>query len=154
MVMPLIAVFMVVMPGISRATAVVVMAPVTAMPIEMVPRIMPLPFIVMVLFPLSTLPIPMPIVVSVAIPARTDNNSGRRGDIHRRRRSVDRRGRLHDRGNADVYSDIDVRESDGRCAYAKCGNQCHRETATACNAHNLSLIWMVGQLNAQRVSYG
>ena len=42
-----------------------------------------------------------------------------------------RLGRIHGAGDANVYSDIDVCESDGRCAYAKASNQCHREPATA-----------------------
>src|ERR1700733_3287958 len=50
---------------------------ITAMPVVMVPSIVPLLVIVMVFFPLSTFPISMPVIASVDIPARTDDNSGR-----------------------------------------------------------------------------
>ena len=131
MVAPIAAVCVVVVPVASPATAVMVRTPVAAMPIVVVPSVMPLPVIAVALLPLPTLPVAMAIVVSVAIPARTDDNLGRRFGIHRRRRSVDRLGRIRDTGDANVYSDIDVCERDGRCAYAKASNQCHREPATA-----------------------
>jgi hypothetical protein len=131
MVVPLVAVAVVTVPVTSRATAVVFLAPVTGMSIVMGPGIVPLPFIVMALLPLPTFPVAMSIVVPVAIPARINDDSGRRLDIYRSRRSVDRLGRVRDTGNADAHSDIDVRECGGRYADAKSGEQCHRETAFA-----------------------
>jgi hypothetical protein len=123
-VTPTAVAFMVVVPVASRATAVVVMAPATAMPIVVVPSIVPLPFIAMVFFALSTVPIPMSVVVPFAISARTDDNSSRRFDVHRRRRSVDRIGCIHNPRDANVNADVDMREGDGRCANAKAGNPC------------------------------
>jgi hypothetical protein len=131
MVVPLVAVSVVTVPVTLRATAVVVMARVTAMPIVMVPGIVPLPFIVMALLPLLTLPVTMAIVVPVAIPARTNDDSGRRFDIYRSRRSVDRLGRVRDTRNANIDTDIDVRECGGRYGDTKTGDQCHREAAFA-----------------------
>jgi hypothetical protein len=125
MVVPLVAVAVVTVPVTSRATAVVVVAPVTAMSIVMGPGIVPLSFIAMALLPLPTLPVAMTIVVPVAIPARTNDDSGRRFDIHRSRRSV------RDIGDADVHADIDVRERGRTYADTKGGDQCHRETAFA-----------------------
>ncbi|ANB77348.1 hypothetical protein AYM40_35320 [Paraburkholderia phytofirmans OLGA172] len=129
MVVPLVAIPVVTVPAISRATAVVVMAPVTTTPIVMVPSIVPLPFIMMVLFPLPTVPITMPVVIAVSIPSRTDDNSSRRFDVHRWRRCVDRLGCIRDTRDANVDSNIDMRESDGRYANAKAGDECHREPA-------------------------
>ena len=94
MAVPLVAVSVVTVPVTSWATAVVVVALVATMPIIMVPRIMPLPFIVVVLFPATTLPIAMAIVVPVPIPTRSNDNGGRWLNVHRRRRSVDRLGNL------------------------------------------------------------
>jgi hypothetical protein len=131
MVVPLVAVSLVTVPVTSRATAVAVMAPVTAMSIVMRPSIVPLPFIVMALHPLPTFPIAMAIVVPIAIPARINDDSGRWLDIYRSRRSVDRLGRVRDTGNADAHSDIDVRECGRRYADTNSGEQCHRETAFA-----------------------
>jgi hypothetical protein len=131
MVMPLVTVSVVTVRVTSRATAVVVMAPVTAMSIVVVPSIVPLPFIAMMFFPLPTLPVAVAIVVPVAIPTRTDDNSGRRFDIYRRRRSVDRLGRVRDTGDPDAHSDIDVRERGSGYTDAEAGDQCHCEPACA-----------------------
>jgi hypothetical protein len=131
MVVPLVAVSVVTVPVTSRATAVVVVAPVTEMSIVVGPSIVPFPFIAMALLPLPAFPIAMAIVVPVAIPARINDDSGRRLDIYRSRRSVDRLGRVRDTGNADAHSDIDVRECGRRYADTKSGEQCHRETAFA-----------------------
>jgi len=130
-VVPLVAVSMVTVPVTSRAAAVVVMAPVVAMPIVVGPSIVPLSFIAMALLPLPTLPVAMTIVVPVAIPARANDDSGRRFDIRRSRRSVGRLGRVRDTGDADVHADIDVRERGRTYADTKGGDQCHRETAFA-----------------------
>jgi hypothetical protein len=116
---------------VTSRPAVMVVAPTASRVTVIGSRVMPFPFTSMALFPLPALPIAMSIVVPVAIPARTNDHSGRRLDIHRRRRSIYRLGRIHGARDANVYSDIDVCESDGRCAYAKASNQCHREPATA-----------------------
>jgi hypothetical protein len=113
------------------AVIFVVVVPVASRPVAMVPSIVPLPFIVMTFFPLSTLPVTVSVIVPVAIPTRTNDNSGRRFHIHRWRRSVDRLGRKHSTGDANVYSNIDVREGDRRYAYAEACNQRHRQPATA-----------------------
>jgi hypothetical protein len=131
MVMPLVAVSVVTVPVTSRATAVVVMAPVTTMPIIVVPGVAPLPFFVMALLPLTTLPVTMAIVVPVAIPARTNDNGGRWFHVHRRRRSVDRLGRVHDTRDTNVDTDINVRECGSGYTDAEAGDQCHCETAFA-----------------------
>jgi hypothetical protein len=71
----------------------------------------------------------MAIVIPVAIPARTNDDSGKRFDIYRTRSSVDRPGRLRDTANAYAHPDIDVRKCGGTSADTKGGDQCHRETA-------------------------
>jgi hypothetical protein len=134
MVVALVAVSVVTVPVTSRAAAVV-MAPVTAMPIVMVPSIVPLAFIVMVLVPFAALPIAMSVVVPFAIPAWTDDNSGRRFDVHRWRRCIDRLGRIHDTGNANIDANVDVRECDGGCAYANAGDECYCQPAMKFNFH-------------------
>ena len=116
---------MVVVPVPSLTVAMVV-APTASRVTVIGSRVMPFPFTSMALLPLPALPIAMSIVVPVVIPARANDHSGRRLDIHRRRRSVDRLGCIHDTGDANVYSNIDVCEGDGRCAYAEAGKQCHR----------------------------
>jgi hypothetical protein len=124
--------FMRVLPIASRATTVLVMPPVTAMPVVMVPSIVPPPVIVMVFFPLSTFPISMAVIVSVAIPARTDDNN---------RRGIHRLGRIDSPRDANVDSNIDVRECDGRGGDSEAGNQRRCEPASACDVHSLlSLI--------------
>jgi hypothetical protein len=120
MVTPTVA-FVLVVRVASRATAVVVM--LTAMPVGMVPGIVPLPAIVMVFFPLSTFPISMPVIVSVAIPARTDDNSGR----------------IDSPRDANVDSNIDVRECDGGGTNSEAGNQRHCEQPSGCDVHSLLL---------------
>jgi hypothetical protein len=127
MVVPLFAVSVVTMP----ATAVVVTTPVTAMPIVMVPSIAPLPFIAMALLPLTTLPVATAVVVPVTIPARTNDNGGRWFNVHRRRRSVDRLGRIHDTRDTNVDTNINVRECGSGYTDAEAGDQCHGETAFA-----------------------
>jgi hypothetical protein len=131
MVVPVVAVSVVTVPVTSRATAVVVMAPITTMSIVMGPCIVPLPFIAMALLPLPTFPVAMAIVVPVAIPARINDDSGRRLDIYRSRLSVDRFGCYRDTGYANVHADIDVRECGRTCADTEAGDQCHREIAFA-----------------------
>ena len=131
MVVPLVAVSVVMVPVTSRATAIVVMTPVTTMPIIMVAGVVPLPFIAMALLPLTTLPVAMAIVIPVAIPAWANDNGGRWFNVHRRRRSVDRLGCVHDTRNANIDADIDVRECGGRYADTKAGDQCQREAAFA-----------------------
>jgi len=129
-VMPPAVISLVAVP-VTSPPAVMVVAPTASRVTVIGSRVMPFPFTSMALFPLPALPIAMSIVVPVVIPARANDHSGRRLDIHRRRRSIYRLGRIHGARDANVYSDIDVCESDGRCAYAKASNQCHREPATA-----------------------
>ena len=130
MVVPLVAVSMVVVPVASRATAVAVMPPVATMSLVPLPGVVPLPFIVMVLFPFPALPIAMPVVVPVAIPARTNDNRSGRFDIYRRW-SIDWLGCIHGTGDANVDSNIDMREGDRRYANAQAGDDCHcRPAAT------------------------
>jgi hypothetical protein len=85
----------------------------------------------MALLPLTTLPVAMAIVVPVVIPARTNDNSGRWFNVHRRRRSVDRLGRIHGPRDTNVDTNINVRECGSRYADAEAGDQCHCETAFA-----------------------
>jgi hypothetical protein len=95
-----------------------VVVPVASRPATIVVRVMPFPLTSVALFPLSTLPVTMPVIVPVTVPARTnDDNTGRFG--------------IRRTGDANVYSNIDVCEGDGRYAYAEAGNQCHRDPATA-----------------------
>jgi hypothetical protein len=107
-VTPTAVMFMVVVPVTSRSAAFMVMAPITSRPAAIVTRVMPLPFTPMALFPLPTLPITMPVIVPVTVPARSDDNNTWRFGIHRWGRSVDRLGRIHSTGDANVYSNIDV----------------------------------------------
>jgi hypothetical protein len=127
MVTPTAVAFMLVVRVVSRPTTVMVMPRVTAMPIVMVPSIMPLPVIVMVFFPLSTFPISMPVIVSIAIPARADNNSGR----------------IDSPRDANVDSNIDVRECDGGGTDSEAGNQRHCEQPSACDVHSLHFFDML-----------
>jgi hypothetical protein len=124
-------VFMVVVPVASLLAALMVVAPIIARPAAIVSCVMPFPFAPVVFFPLPTLPITTPVIVPVTIPARTNDNSGRRLDIHLWGRSVDRLGRIDSTGDSNVYSNIDVCEGDGRYAYAKAGYQCRCESAAA-----------------------
>src|ERR1700731_3802430 len=73
-------VFMVVVPVASLLTALMVVAPIIARPAAIVSCVMPFPFAPVVFFPLPTLPITTPVIVPVTIPARTNDNSGRRLD--------------------------------------------------------------------------
>jgi hypothetical protein len=124
-------VFMVVVPVASLLAALMVVAPIIARPAAIVSCVMPFPFAPVVFFPLPTLPITTPVIVPVTIPARTNDNSGRRLDIHLWGWSVDRLGRIDSTGDSNVYSNIDVCEGDGRYAYAKAGYQCRCESAAA-----------------------
>jgi len=130
MVAPPSLILMVVTP-VASLTVATVLAPVTSRAAAIVACVMPFPFTSMTLLPFSALPIATPIVVPVAIPARANDHSGRRFDIHRRRRSVDRLWCIRDTGDADAYSNIDVRQGDRGYAYADAGNQRHREPAIA-----------------------
>ena len=117
MVVPLVAVSMVVVPVASRATAVALMPPVAmisliAVPTIMpVPGVMPLPFIVMAPLPLPTPPITMSVIVPVAIPAWTNDDNTRRFCINGRGRRIDRRRCVLSTGDANVYSNIDMRQA-------------------------------------------
>jgi len=91
-------------------STIVVMAPVTAMLIVTAPSIAPRAFIAMTLLPFTTLPIATAIVVSLAIPARANDNSGRGFNVHRWRRNVDRLGRIEDARDTNVDPNINVRE--------------------------------------------
>ena len=124
-------VFMVVAPVTSVLAALMVVAPIISRPAAIVSCVMPFPFAPVVFFPLPTLPITTPVIVPVTIPARTNDNSGRRLDVDLLGRSVDRLGCIDSTGNSNVYSNIDVCEGDGRYAYAEAGNQCHCESAVA-----------------------
>jgi hypothetical protein len=124
-------VFMVVVPVTSLLAALMVVAPIISRPAAIVSCVLPLPFASVAFFPLSTLPITTPVIVPVTIPARTNDNSGRRLDVDLLGRSVDRLGCIDSTGDSNVYSNIDVCEGDGRYAYAEAGNQCHCEPAAA-----------------------
>jgi len=124
-------VFMVVVPVASLLAALMVVAPIIARPAAIVSCVMPFPFAPVAFFPLPTLPITTPVIVPVTIPARTNDNSGRRLDVHLLGRSVDRLWCIDSTGDSNVYSNIDVCEGDGRYAYAETGNQCHCESAAA-----------------------
>jgi hypothetical protein len=131
MVTSLTVLFMVVVPVASLLAALMFVAPITSRVAAVVARVMPFAFTPVAFFPLLMLPITTPVIVPVTIPARTDDNSGGRLDIHLLGRSVDRLGCIHSTGDSNVYSNIDVCEDDGRYAYAEAGNQRHREPATA-----------------------
>src|ERR1700736_5789856 len=119
------------MPVASLLAALMVVAPIISRPAAIVSCGMPFPFPPGVFLPLPTLPITTPVIVPVTIPARTSDNSSRWLDIHLWGRSVDRLGRIDSTGDSNVYSNIDVCEGDGRCAYAEAGDQCHCESAAA-----------------------
>jgi len=125
---PLVAVSIVVAPVASRATAVAVTTPVATMSVVPIPGVVPLSFVVMALFPFPAFPIALPVIVPVAIPAWTnDNGSGRRDNY--RRWSIDRLGGIHGTRDANVDSDIDMREGDGRYTNTKAGDEFHRKPA-------------------------
>lgn len=129
--MPFIAVPVVVVPVTSRATVIMVMAPVTTMPIVVVPGVVPLPFIVMAFLPLTTLPVAMAIVVPVTIPARPNDDGGRWFNVHRRRWGVDRLGCVHDPWDPNIDTDVNVRECGSGYTDAEAGDECHCEPACA-----------------------
>jgi hypothetical protein len=146
-------IFMVTVPVALRPTMLMVVVPMTSRPAPVVACVMPFAVTPMTLFPLPMFPITMPVIVPVAIPARTDENRGRRLDIHLRGRSVDRLRSVDNAGDSDVHPNIDVREGDGRYADAEAGNQCHREPAVAEDSHNLIVqICVIGQ-RGMRASY-
>jgi hypothetical protein len=124
-------VFMVVVTVALLLAALMVVTPIISMPAAVVACVMPFAFTPMTLFPLSMLPITMPVIVPVTIPARTNENRGRRLDIHLLGRSVDRLRCIDSTGDSNIYSNIDVCEGDGRYAYAEAGNHCHCEPAAA-----------------------
>ena len=107
-------IFMVVVPVASLFTVFTVVAPIISMAAAVVARVMPFAFTPVAFFPLPTLPITTPVVVPVSIPARTNNESGWRLDIHLLGRSVDRLRCVDSTGDFHVYSNIDVCEGDGR----------------------------------------
>ncbi|BCG00462.1 hypothetical protein PPGU19_050300 [Paraburkholderia sp. PGU19] len=111
MVAPFSLILMVMVPVASLTVAMVVV-PVTPRATAIVARIMPFPFTSMTLLPFSAFPVTMPVIVSFAVPAGTHNYSGRWLDVHRRRRSVDWLGRIHDTGAADVDTNINMSEGD------------------------------------------
>jgi hypothetical protein len=131
MVTSLAVMFMVVVPVASLLAALMVVAPITSRVAAVVARVMPFAFTPVVFFPLLTLPITTPVIVPVTIPARSNDNSGRRFNIHLWGRSVNRLGCIDSTRDSNVYSNIDVCEGDGRYAYAETGNQCHCESAAA-----------------------
>jgi hypothetical protein len=139
-------ILMVTVPVVLRPTVLMVVVPLTSRPAAVVACIMPFAIASMTLFPLSMFPITMPVIVPVTIPARTNENSGRRLDIHLRGGSVDRLRRIDNTGDSDVYSNIDVCEGERRYAYAETGNQCHGEPAIAKDAHSLVIqIFVIEQ---------
>jgi hypothetical protein len=131
MVTSLAVMLMVVVPVASVLAALMFVVPFTSMVAAVVTRVMPFAFTAVAFFPFLTLPITTPVIVPVTIPARTNDNSGRRLDIHLLGRSVDRLRCIHSTGDSNVYSNIDVCEGDGRYAYAETGNRCHCEPAAA-----------------------
>ncbi len=133
-------ILMVTVPVVVRSTVLMVVVPLTSRTAAVVACIMPFAVTSMMLVPLAMFPIAMPVIVSITMPARTNENSGRRLDVHLRGRSVDRLRRIDNTGDSDVYSNIDVCEGEGRYAYAETGNQCHDEPAVAEDAH--SLVWL------------
>jgi len=89
---PAAAVLMAVVPGAFVGTAFMAVTPITWRPASIGSCVMPVPFIPVAVFPLSTLPITMPVIVPVTVPAWTNDNST---------------------GDADVHSNIDLCEGDG-----------------------------------------
>ena len=128
---PATAVLMAVVPVALVGTAFMAVTPIIWRPASIGSCVMPFPFIPVAVFPLLTLPITMPVIVPVTIPARSNDNSGRRFNIHLWGRSVNRLGCIDSTRDSNVYSNIDVCEGDGRYAYAEAGNQCHCESAVA-----------------------
>jgi hypothetical protein len=123
--------FMVVVPVASVLAALMFVVPITSRVAAVVARVMPFAFTPVAFFPLPTLPITTPVIVPVSIPARTNDDSGWRLNIHLLGRSVDRLRCIYSTGDSNVYSNIDVCEGDGRYAYAETRNQCHCEPAAA-----------------------
>jgi hypothetical protein len=109
-----IVIFMVVAPVTSLLGALVVVSPIISRSAAIVSCVMPFPVVPVAFFPLSALPITTPVVVPVAIPARTNDNSGLGLDIHLLGRGVDWLRCVDDTGDFDVYANIDVGESNGR----------------------------------------
>lgn len=119
MVTPSTAIFMIVVPVTSLFAALMVVASIISRAAAIVSRIMPIPFAPVAFFPLPMLPLPTlpittPVVVPVSVPARTNDDSGRRLDIHLLGRSVDRLGCIDSTGDSNVYSNIDMCDGDGR----------------------------------------
>jgi len=130
-------ILMATVPVALRSAVLMVVVPLTSRPTVVVACVMPFAVTPMTLFPLLMFPITMPVIVPVAIPARVDENSGRRLDIHLRGRCVDRLRSIDNARDSDVHPNIDVCEGDGRYADAEAGNQCHRESAVAEDFHIL-----------------
>jgi len=107
-------IFMVVVPVASVLAALMFVVPITSRVAAVVACVMPFAFTPVAFFPLPTLPITTPVVVPVSIPARTNNDSGWRLDIHLLGWSVDRLRCVDSTGDFNVYSNIDVCEGDGR----------------------------------------
>ena len=102
------------------STIFTVTVPASVVLVVMVPGIVPLP-VAMSLFPFPALPVAMPVVIPFAIPSWTDDNGRGRFGIYRRR-SIDRLRRICGAGNANVDSDVDMRECDGRYTNAEAGD--------------------------------
>jgi len=109
-----VVIFMVVVSITSLFAALMVVAPIISRAAAIVSRVMPFPFTPVAFLPLPTLPITSPVVVPVSIPARINDNSGRRLDIHLLGRSVDRLRCVDSTGDFNAYSNIDMCEGDGR----------------------------------------
>jgi hypothetical protein len=108
----------------SLLAVLVVVAPIT-LRAAIVSGVMPFPFMPMTLLPLTMLPIAMPVIVPFTIPARANDNSGRRLDIHLLGLDVDRLRRIDSTRDSNIYSNIDVCKSAGRYPCAETGNQRH-----------------------------
>ena len=124
-------VFMVVVTSLLTVLVVVVVAPITLRAAAIVSGLMPFPFMPMTLLPLTTLPIATPVIVSFAIPARANDNSGRRLDIYLLGLDVDRLRRIDSTWDSNIHSNIDVCKSAARYDCAETGSQRHCQITTA-----------------------
>src|SRR3954464_10587453 len=93
-------------------------------------RVAPFAFAI-TLFPFAAFPIAMTVVVTLAIPAGTNDDHRRRRIHRRRRRRVNGLGRIHDARNADVHADVDVSERRRRRPDADTGDDRNREQAAS-----------------------
>jgi multidrug efflux pump subunit AcrB len=110
---PTVTIAMAVIAVIVVITAMVM--PVAVRAIAIAARVMPFA-VVMAFFPLASVPVAVTVVIALAIPARTHDHHWRRGSVDRRRRGIDRRGRVGHARNANVHAYIDVRQRGRRCA--------------------------------------